>query len=150
MTAYELTSFRYIQNTTGDIPPPLSRFCSVMSASKDRTSFNIYIYGGYDGTHPDRRPSDDVYVLSVPSFTWIKVYSGTSTHGRYSHKCVKAYPDQMIIIGGRASDDPTLCVEGNIIQVFNLNTLKFQDKYNPTMWSEYKVPDLVSAKIGGR
>jgi hypothetical protein len=139
----------YMQNTTGDYPPPLSRFCSVVTESKDRSSFNIYIYGGYDGTYPEKRPSDDVYILSLPSFTWIKVYSGTSTHGRYSHKCVKAYPDQMLVFGGRAGDGDTLCVEGGIIQVFNMNKARFEDKYDPTKWSEYKVPDLVIAKIGG-
>ncbi len=137
-----------MQNTTGDFPPPLSQFCSVVAAAKDRSSFNIYIYGGYDGTDSEKRPSDDVYILSLPSFTWVKAYSGTSTHGRNGHKCVKPYPDQMFVLGGEYIDN-SQCVEGGIIQVFNLNTLKFQDKYDPSVWSDYEVPALVTAKIGG-
>src|SRR5467141_4079885 len=46
--------------------------------------------------------------------------------------------------------NPSSCLEGGIIQVFNLNTLKFQDSYSPTTWSEYNVPFLVTAQIGGK
>ncbi|KAL2002902.1 hypothetical protein VTN02DRAFT_5619 [Thermoascus thermophilus] len=45
--------------------------------------------------------------------------------------------------------DPIHCVGGGIIQVFNLNSLRFQDTYNPEQWSPYEVPALVSAQIGG-
>ncbi|KAN0087300.1 hypothetical protein V8E54_000988 [Elaphomyces granulatus] len=140
----------YMQQTSGDIPPQLTLFCSVVAAAVDNSSYNIYIYGGYDGIDSSHATSDDVYVLSIPSFTWIKVYSGTSTHGRTGHKCVKVYPDQMFVLGGiHQGDGRVMCLEGGIIQVFNLNTLKFQDSYSPTTWSEYNVPSLVTAQIGG-
>lgn len=139
---------RYMQNTTGDIPPQLTLFCSVVAAAADRSSFNIYIYGGYDGLDQTHAPSDDVYILSVPSFTWIRAYSGDYRHGRSGHKCLKVYPDQMFVLGG-IFEDPTVCVDGGIIQVFNLNNLRFQDSYNPERWSEYEVPALVTAQIGG-
>jgi hypothetical protein len=120
-----------------------------MAAPLDRSSFNIYIYGGYDGTNVDKRASDDVYILSVPSFTWFKAYSGNSTHGRRGHKCVKAYPDQMFVLGGRFLYTENCLESLGIIQVFNLTGLRFQDKYDPATWSEYKVPPLVVAKVGG-
>src|SRR6267378_7521425 len=123
-----------MQQTSGDIPPQLTLFCSVMAAAADNSSYNIYIYGGYDGVDATYTTSDDVYVLSIPSFTWVKVYSGTSVHGRNGHKCVKVYPDQMFILGG-IPEDSEICLEGGIIQVFNLNTLEFQDSYSPTTWS---------------
>ena len=145
-----LIATRYMQQTSGDIPPQLTLFCSVVAAAADNSSYNIYIYGGYDGIDASYATSDDVYVLSIPSFTWVKVYSGTSTHGRSGHKCVKVYPDQMFVLGGIHQGDSTICLEGGIIQVFNLNTLKFQDSYSPTTWSEYKVPSLVTAQIGGK
>jgi Kelch motif protein len=144
-----LIATRYMQQTSGDIPPQLTLFCSVVAAAADNSSYNIYIYGGYDGVDATYTTSDDVYVLSIPSFTWVKVYSGTSAHGRIGHKCVKVYPDQMFILGGIPRDSEP-CLEGGIIQVFNLNTLKFQDSYSPTTWSEYKVPSLVTAQIGGK
>ncbi|KAN0079188.1 hypothetical protein V8E54_004402 [Elaphomyces granulatus] len=135
----------YMQQTSGDIPPQLTLFCSVVATAADNSSYNVYIYGGYDGFDSRHAASDDVYVLLIPSFTWVKVYSGTSTHGRTGHKCVKVYPDQMFVLGGGY----LTCLEGGIIQIFNLNTLKFQDSYSPTTWSEYNVPSLVTAQIGG-
>ncbi|KAN0073170.1 hypothetical protein V8E54_008390 [Elaphomyces granulatus] len=140
----------YMQQTSGDIPPQLTLFCSVVAAAADNSSYNIYIYRGYDGINSNQSTSDDVYVLSIPSFTWVKVYSGTSTHGRSGHKCVKVHPDQMFVLGGIVPVwEATTCLEGGIIQVLNLNTLKFQDSYSPTTWSEYNVPSLVTAQIGG-
>lgn len=139
----------YLQNTTGDIPPQLTEFCSVLASAADGSSHNIYIYGGYNGLEYNANPSDDVYILSLPSFRWIKAYSGTSTHSRSGHRCVKVYPDQMLVVGGQHVDQ-SKCLEGGVIVDFNLNTLKFQDKYDPTSWGEYKVPDLITAKIGGK
>ncbi|EAW09099.1 uncharacterized protein ACLA_078480 [Aspergillus clavatus NRRL 1] len=149
VSVYDVDSDKwYIQNTTGDIPPQLTKFCSVYASAADGSSHNIYIYGGFDGLSDASVPSDDVYVLSVPSFSWIKLYSGQSTHGRSGHKCVKPYPDQMLVLGG-LHIEATRCLDGGIIQVLNLNTGRFQDTYDPKKWSDYKVPDLVTAVIGG-
>jgi len=62
---------------------------------------------------------------------------------------VQVYPDQMFVLGGIHEGDATICLEGGIVEVFNLNTLTFQTSYSPTTWSEYKVPSLVTAQIGG-
>ncbi|TQB68422.1 hypothetical protein MPDQ_003434 [Monascus purpureus] len=140
----------YLQNTTGDTPPQLAFFCSVVAPAADRSSFNIYIYGGYDGVNVSETPSDDVYILSVPSFTWVKAYSGDgAVHGRSGHKCTKVYPDQMFVLGGSYAGNPEQELGGSILQVFNLNTLRFQDTYDPTSYSDYEVPSLVTAQIGG-
>ncbi|KAA8641625.1 uncharacterized protein ATNIH1004_011761 [Aspergillus tanneri] len=32
----------------------------------------------------------------------------------------------------------------------DLSTGQFQDEYDTEKWNDYKVPDLVSARIGGR
>lgn len=144
-----LTKPRYLQNTTGDIPPQTASFCSVVAAAADNSSYNVYIYGGYNGVDAESPPSDDVYVLSVPSFIWIKVYSGELVHARSGHKCVKAYPDQIFVLGGIFEGDSTICLDGGFIQVFNLNGLRFQDSYNPEIWNQYQVPSLITDKIGG-
>ncbi|KAF3403315.1 putative carboxymethylenebutenolidase [Talaromyces pinophilus] len=138
----------YLQATTGNIPPQLTMFCSVMAPASDGT-FNIYIYGGYDGISAGTTPSDDVYILSVPSFTWVKAYSGQSSHGRSGHKCIKVYPDKMFVLGGIYKNDPSICLDGGFLQVFNLNTLEFQDSYDPNNWSNYTVPSIVTDQIGG-
>jgi hypothetical protein len=137
----------YMQNTSGTPPSQLTEFCSVVAAANDSSSFNVYIYGGYDGLDANDEPSDDVWILSIPSFTWIKAYSGTASHGRSAHKCVSPYPNQMFVIGGVHQSQAT-CIDG-VIQVFNLNNLQFQDSYTPSTWSPYQVPSVVTAVIGG-
>lgn len=139
---------RYMQNTTGDIPPARSDFCSVVASAKDSSSYNIYIYGGYGGSDRAEISSDEVYILSVPSFTWIKAPQGRKEHGRRGHKCVKVLPNQMFVLGGLFLGQPD-CLDGGIIQVFNLNTVEFQNTYDPTKIEEYKVPSIVRQLIGG-
>lgn len=145
---YDIASKQwYVQNTTGTPPGQLTEFCSVYAAANDSSSFNIYIYGGYDGLNANDLPTDDVWILSVPSFQWFKAYSGQASHGRSGHKCVAPYPDQMFVVGGMHQSQAS-CV-GGIIQVFDLNSLQFQDSYSPTTWASYQVPSMVSAFIGG-
>ena len=142
---------RYLQDTSGDVPPQLAEACTVFSSAKDLSSHIIYLYGGYDALSDTSQPSDTVYVLSIPSFTWIKAVVGTPTHGRNGHKCAKVYPDQMLVIGGSGPvSNTTTCLEGGAVQIFNLNTLMWQSSYDPSIWSEYKVPSVVTDVIGGR
>lgn len=149
VSVYDIdTKTWYLQNTTGDTPPQLTEFCSVLASAEDGSSHNIYIYGGYNGLNVNANPSDDVYILSLPSFTWVKAYNGTNTHGRNGHRCIAVYPNQMLAIGGYRIDT-THCLEGGVIVNFNLNNLSFQDAYDPSQWSDYKVPDLLIAQIGG-
>lgn len=138
----------YLQNTTGEIPPQLTQFCSVLASASDGSSHNIYIYGGYNGLEYDANPSDDVHILSIPSFKWIKAYNGSSTHSRSGHRCLKVYPDQMLVLGGQhvASSN---CLEDGILLNFNLNDLEFQDTYDPRKWDDYRVPEVVISQIGG-
>lgn len=58
------------QNATGDIPTPRYRTCSVLVPAPDLSSFQIYLFSGM--TEGDIRILD-MYVLSIPAFTWTKV-----------------------------------------------------------------------------
>ncbi|RDW61710.1 uncharacterized protein DSM5745_10382 [Aspergillus mulundensis] len=149
VSVYDVAGDRWFhQNTTGDIPPQLTAFCSVYASANDGSSHNIYIYGGYDGLSPLNQSSDDVFVLSVPAFEWVKLYSGNGTaNGRKEHKCVRPYPDKMLVLGGVQVGGSSPCID--MIRVFNLNTGRFQDKYDPEDWDQYAVPELVIGRIGG-
>ncbi|KAK6507106.1 hypothetical protein TWF481_005555 [Arthrobotrys musiformis] len=139
----------YVQNTTGDIPPAgLAQFCATVASSEDGKSHHIYIYGGYPGQSLTRPIAyyDDVYVLSIPAFQWIKVLDGSPLTARKGHKCVKPLPDQMFIVGG-APSSPSRCID--IIRVLNLNKLEFVDAYNPSVYEEYKVPQAIRDVVGG-
>lgn len=141
----------YTQNTTGG-PDALTRGCAVMQPAKDRSSFNIYWYGGYDGLHATDQShyKDDVWVLSLPSFTWTKVFTGRSGQGRAGHKCVMPYPDQMMVVGGAPAQVGTggTCLT-DIIELFNVSSLEWLDSYDPTVYSDYAVPSPVYSAIGG-
>jgi hypothetical protein len=91
--------------------------------------------------------SDNVYVLSVPSFKWKKVYNGTTTIGRRGHRCHKISDNRMMVVGGVAPGPG--CVVDQFVRVFNLNTLVFEDDYNPEKQDKYKVPGVITAIIGG-
>ena len=142
----------YEQLTTGDTPGQLAEGCTVVASAEDGSSHNIYWYGGFDGLDVSENYSDDVWILSVPSFMWMKFITGNTTHGRAGHRCVKPYPDQMFVIGGQASlpaSGPPLCLDGGIIQVFNLSSGDWLDSYDPNKWSNYSVPDMIVQMIGG-
>jgi hypothetical protein len=139
----------YEQETTG-APGQMTQGCTVLASAQDGSSHNIYWYGGFNGLDQGT-VSDDVWILSVPSFMWKKVYSGTSRHGRAGHKCTKPYPDQMFVIGGAAAltGFAPSCVEGGIIQIYNLSSSTWIESYDPSVWSNYTVPSMIYSMIGG-
>lgn len=141
---YDIASQKwYVQNVSGsDAPPQLTQFCSVLAVEEDASTYNIYIYGGYNGLDASDGPSDDVWVLSLPSFVWTRVYEGTESHGRSGHHCIAPYPDKMVVIGG-VHQNQAQCVEGGYLQVFDLNKLEFVNVYNPEQWEKYKQPSKI-------
>ncbi|KAG0126675.1 hypothetical protein HOY82DRAFT_614554 [Tuber indicum] len=144
----------YTQQTSGDDKPPAtSEFCTSYAASQDGKSFQIYAYGGWEdfSSMPtdSNPPSANVYVLSLPAFKWIKVYDDKdSTHGRRGHRCHKVADNLMMVVGG-ARVSTNQCVNEGIVRMFNMNTLKWEDKYDPNVHDTYKVPEVVYKAIGG-
>jgi hypothetical protein len=152
VTVYDIDKQEwYMQETSGSPPGALTQGCTVVASAPDGSSHNIYWYGGFDGIDSTENFSDDVWVLSIPSFSWIKVYNGTDTHGRSGHKCSKPYPDQMFVVGGYTSETGNLptCVTDGIVQVFNLSSAEWLSSYDPSKWNEYSVPEVVLSTIGG-
>jgi hypothetical protein len=139
----------YEQETTG-APGQMTQGCTVLASAQDGSSHNIYWYGGYNGLDQGT-VSDDVWILSVPSFMWMKVYSGMPPHGRAGHKCTKPYPDQMFVVGGSAAltGSEPVCVQGGIIQIYNLSSSTWIESYDPNIWSNYTVPSMIYSMIGG-
>lgn len=149
---YDVAGKTWYQQKTVAGPGQLAQGCAVVAVAQDRSSYNIYYYGGFDGLDETNDFNDDVWILSLPSFMWMKVTSGTKAHARAGHKCVMPYPDQMMVIGGRASGsfDGPQCVEGNeIVQIFNLTNGKWLDSYDPANYGDYGVPEMIHRMIGG-
>jgi hypothetical protein len=143
----------FVQDARGDVPGQLTEFCSVVAQADGSSTFEIYIYGGYDGLNGSSR--GDVWVLSVPDFIWIHAYdpgsdpTNNSTHARDSHACVKPYPDQMLVIGGENTniDNPDGECTNGIFDVFNLSSLAWLGGYDPAIWADYTIPSIVAGNI---
>ena len=144
------TSGWYRQSATGDVPPGRLDFCLIYASAPDHSSHNIYLYGGRgvnDAVY------DDVYVLSIPSFTWIKMYNGTSP--RYGHSCHRAGRSSegrsMITVGGAANYDYTKgpCDSERMgVGVYDMSTSSWSSFYDADA-EDYTVPDAVVQRIGG-
>jgi hypothetical protein len=80
-----------------------------------QSSYNIYLYGGA-GFGPNATSFDDVYILTIPSFTWIKWYPTSPGTGspHNSLTCNVIDNAQMLVIGGTFPDsdacDATDCL----------------------------------------
>ncbi|KAI0132763.1 hypothetical protein BJ170DRAFT_261256 [Xylariales sp. AK1849] len=148
---YDIANDKWYKQPTIAGPGQLALGCAVVAVAQDYTSYNIYYYGGYDGLDMTEDFNDDVWILTLPAFMWMKVSSGTGNHGRAGHTCVKPYPDQMVVIGGYPSlkGGSLNCVEGGLLQIFNLTEGKWMDSYDPENWSDYGVPEMIHLMIGG-
>ncbi|OTB00070.1 hypothetical protein M426DRAFT_75990 [Hypoxylon sp. CI-4A] len=154
---YDIAGDKWYQQPTVGSPPQLTKGCAVVGTASDRSSFNIYYYGGYDGLDSSADFSDDVWILSLPTFMWMKVSSGKADHARAGHQCVMPYPDQMVAIGGRTSTTggKSHCLGGGdsdnpgIAQVYNLTAVTWMDSYDPDNWNDYGVPEMIHMMIGG-
>lgn len=105
---------------------------------------------------PSTSGFDDVYILSIPSFTWTKWYPTDPDAQAYPHHsltCNVINGAQMLIIGGTfpTSND---CDAADVWGTHNLNLGKDNDKnaswafFDPNI-TQYKVPPELIAKIGG-
>jgi hypothetical protein len=82
---------------------------------------------------------------------WTKVYDGASAnHGRKGHRCHRIADNLMMVVGGQPAAAGSSCINGGIVRLFNLNTLAWEDKYDPAVHDTYKVPEVVYKAIGGR
>ncbi|KFZ19739.1 hypothetical protein V502_03486, partial [Pseudogymnoascus sp. VKM F-4520 (FW-2644)] len=151
VSVYDIESSTWFQQPTTGAPAKTAwtQGCTVVASAPDGSSHNIYYYGGFDGISLQAPFNDDVWILSLPAFTWIKAAAGRTGHGRAGHRCVKPYPDQMIVLGGYPSNGGTAvtCVTGSIVQLFNLTSLQWFDSYDPRVWGNYTVPSVVTAAI---
>lgn len=123
------TSQWYKQSTSGPTPKIRVNPCAVTAAAADGSSYNIYMFGGQNLTPAGEQTQyDDMWILSVPSFTWIEVdSSGQSVpYGRSGHTC-DIWNGQMVMVGGYVGDQ--LSCESPGIYVFDLSELEWVQQY---------------------
>jgi len=103
---------------------------------------------------------DDMYILTIPSFTWIKVDQNDDNRPapRAGHSCAM-YDGQIVVVGGVGED--IKCDPG--MYVFDATSLKWKDKFTAGDHDSdhypdnfvlagshgYEVPDAVREVVGG-
>jgi hypothetical protein len=116
------------------------------------------MYGGYDPKQSIIY--DDVYILSLPSFVWTKVYSGENP--KFGHTCHTAGKRQMMTVGGLLDASmyavettgrlPSFtnikCDKWGGVALFDLCNLTWGSFFNPYA-SDYQVPEKLVGAIGG-
>ncbi|KAM0717821.1 hypothetical protein Q7P37_006153 [Cladosporium fusiforme] len=123
------TSEWYKQSTSGPTPEIRVNPCAVTAAAADGSSYNIYMFGGQNLIpYGNQTQYDDMWILSVPSFTWIEVDTKdqSTPYGRSGHTC-DIWNGQMIVVGGYVGDE--LSCESPGIYVFDLSSLEWVQQY---------------------
>ena len=160
---YDIAKDRwYKQKTSGSSPAPRISACTVVVAAQDKTSWSIVMYGG-----ASEKPHGDVYgdtwVLTVPSFQWVKV--DDRGEKRFDHSCHLVKKNHMLVIGGRdwwqdwyqnngweaRRVDPRhwSCLKQGIFSSLELNTFQWTDAL-PVYDADYEVHADILALIGGK
>ncbi|KAI1373708.1 hypothetical protein F4677DRAFT_215733 [Hypoxylon crocopeplum] len=157
------TSTWYHQQTSGGAPQVRVNPCAVIFSAPDASSFNIYMYGGQNLLpYGNQTQYTDIWILTVPSFTWIKVDTSTTTEppARAGHQCA-ARDGQMIVIGGYVGTEISCDSPG--IYNFDASNLQWKSSFDAADHPAdahsdnsilagsygYKVPDAVQSVVGG-
>ncbi|QSZ37441.1 hypothetical protein DSL72_008537 [Monilinia vaccinii-corymbosi] len=136
----------YTQQASGDFPPPRIESCSIVATAPDNSSYNIYLYGGQNG---DSVSYDDVYVLSLPSFAWIKVYEAVPGSPRFGHTCHLVGNRQMLTVGGAQKKYSSYCDwESSGVAIYDLYKLSWTSTFHHDA-NSYIVPGNITDIIGG-
>ncbi|KAF8464423.1 hypothetical protein BDZ91DRAFT_255725 [Kalaharituber pfeilii] len=144
----------YQQSATGPtengVPEGRAWGCSIMVPAKDNSSYNIYIYGG-GGADRNAGGLDELWVLSLPSFTWIRAYSGIQP--TIGASCQLLNDNFMMVIGPRTamfkSTDWTAEECTPLWSVYDLTRGTWDSQFNPARKEKYAVRPEISIVIGG-
>lgn len=148
----------YQQNTTGDIPRWRYSGCSVVVSAPDQSSHSIFVFGGWGNTFG--QSDGGVYVLSIPSFRWIRVNQESNERSR--HHCSLIGNNTMLVVGGitpnynypqptwdaSGCDATSMFAQG--LGMFSLNNHSWSTSYDPVAAANpYQIHPNISAVIGG-
>ena len=162
----------YKQSTSGKYPVLRVNPCAVAASAADGSSTNIYMFGGQNLIPAGNQTQyDDMWILTIPSFTWISVDMSDPPvpAGRTGHTC-NIWDGQMVVVGGYTGppENGLGCDSG--FYVFNLSNNTWQNNFNALTGADtqnqqlsqskdpsglsgsygYEVPSAVQAVIGGK
>jgi hypothetical protein len=119
------TSTWYKQATSGPTPKIRVNPCATVAAASDGSSYQVYMFGGQNLIPAGNQTQyDDLWILTIPSFTWIEVDQSSQSvpPGRAGHSC-NMWDSQMIVVGGYVGDQ--LSCDSPGVYVFNASSLQW-------------------------
>ncbi|KAK3650013.1 hypothetical protein LTR56_006600 [Elasticomyces elasticus] len=119
----------YKQATAGPSPTIRVNPCAGMAAAPDGSSYNIYMFGGQNLTPQGNQSQfDDVWILTLPSFTWIEVDQSKQSvpPGRSGHTC-NVWDGQMVVVGGYTGGDLTCDSPG--VYVYDMSNVQWVQQF---------------------
>ena len=164
---YDLGTKKWSKQAT-DGPSPKYRVnpCAVVASAPDGSSHNVYFFGGQNLVpYMEQLQYDDMYILTVPAFKWIKIdMEGQNVPPpRAGHTC-DIVGSQLVVIGGFSNE---LSCDAPGIYIFDTSKLEWKTGYsaaaggygkssgngdsssNKRPENTYKVPRIVAEEVGG-
>ncbi|KAK3113319.1 hypothetical protein LTR53_009494 [Teratosphaeriaceae sp. CCFEE 6253] len=127
---YDIASSNwYKQATSGPTPTIRVNPCAGMAAAPDGSSYNIYMFGGQNLTpYGNQSQFDDMWILTLPSFTWIEVDQSKQSvpMGRAGHTC-NVWDGQMIVVGGYVGDQ--LSCDSPGVYVYDMSNAEWVQQF---------------------
>ena len=147
------TSKWYTQPTTADndtFPSDRTSACAVAATAPDRSSYNIYLHGGYTNRTTNGIVNGGIWILTLPTFHWIHSPIGQE-HTKAEHTCAKIHDKFMVVHRGVGVLGDSNCDENAGLTIVDLVTLEWVTKIDVSGGDVvYQVPELVSKAIGGQ
>lgn len=136
----------------GDTPRRPRAFCTAAMSAQDSSSHQIYFYGGdHDFREAAYLPYilNDVWVLTLPSFQFIKVGNSAET-SRFLGTCAVISPQYLLAYRGSSQEPDSLEAQNASLALLDLTDLKWKTEYTPANGSTvYNIPQRVIEVIGG-
>jgi len=160
---YDLGSKKWTKQST-DGPTPKYRVnpCAVVASAPDGSSHNVYFFGGQNLVpYAQQLQYDDMYILTIPAFKWIKVDMKDQAvpPARAGHTC-DIVGSQLIVIGGYTGQELSCDAPG--FYVFDASKLQWTTSYSAEAggygsknsnkkggMNTYRVPQAVIDVVGG-
>ncbi|MCJ1254015.1 hypothetical protein MMC24_001829 [Lignoscripta atroalba] len=134
---YDVANSTWYKQTTDGTPPSIRvNPCAVAASAADGSSTNVYLFGGQNLIpYNEQIQYDDMWILTIPSFTWIKVDTeGQSVPApRAGHSC-NIWDGQIVVVGGYVGKDISCDSPG--IYVFDASELKWQNQFTALTGSD--------------
>lgn len=136
--------YQAASTTAEEFPKNRGYSCYAMIPAKDNSSYNIYMFGG--GGRGGGDGTDDMWVLSLPSFTWINFY----VQGKFPSvgmSCTLFNNNQILYVGPRVGETRSPCRP--LWGVFDVTQSKWVTEFNPQKKGMAPVHPTISKAIGG-